>query len=102
MYSFFIHQVINIWIVPSLEAIICHSPMGILIHVFVLLFFFHSFGRNIPRSSVAGSYSESVCSFKTVSHGVVMAGLKLTILPQSPKCWDYKYVPLCLTLYLVF
>lgn len=112
MDSFFIHQLINIWIVPTLEAILCHSPMGILIcmyfcilydiHIFVWLCF-HSFGYNIPRSSsIVGSYSKPVCSFKTVSHYVVTTDLKLTALLQSLKCWDYKYVPLCPTLYLVF
>lgn len=41
MNSFFIHQLINIWIVPTLEAILCHFPMDILIlYVFVCIFVF--------------------------------------------------------------
>lgn len=71
------------------------------IHIFVWLCF-HSFGHNIPRSGIDGSYSKPVCSFKTVSHYVVATDLKLTALLQSLKCWDYKYVPLCPTLYLGF
>ncbi|EHB07938.1 hypothetical protein GW7_16975, partial [Heterocephalus glaber] len=34
--------------------------------------------------------------FETGSHYVVQAGLKLTVilLPQPPKCWDYRHSPL--------
>lgn len=38
MYSFLIHKLINIWIVPTLDAILFHSPMDILI-LYVFLYF---------------------------------------------------------------
>jgi hypothetical protein len=31
--------------------------------------------------------------FDTVSHYVARSGLKFTILPQPPKCWDYTHEP---------
>jgi hypothetical protein len=32
---------------------------------------------------------------KTSPPYVSQTGLKLSILPQPPKCWDYRWVPLC-------
>jgi hypothetical protein len=41
-----------------------------------------------------GSVSFSFLFSETGSHYVAQAGLELTILlPQHPKCWDYRHAP---------
>lgn len=82
----------------------CYMPLsyGHSCTYFCMNLFFQSFEHNISGSSITRSYSKSIYSLKIETHYTVMASLKLTIILQSPKSWDYNYVSLCPTLYLFF
>lgn len=115
MYSFLIHQLINIWIVPTLEAILFHSPMDILIlYVFVCIFVF--------CMTYIFLYDYVFILLDIISLGAVLMGCTVSLfvaLRQFLIMWwqltsnsqPYfslssvgitSYVPLCPTLYLVF